>query len=87
MIVFAVCVQLCGIPDCDVTVSSQKSLALQLIIRAADVSNCSKPFGVSKQWFNRLTAEFFQQGAFSLSLISLPTPSFSSLSAVEAVLR
>jgi hypothetical protein len=43
-------------------VRSYKALSLELIIRASDVSNCAKPFGVSKQWFNRMTAEFFQQG-------------------------
>lgn len=51
-----------SISDEDLTVRNQKQLSLELIVRAADVSNCSKPFGVSKQWFNRLTAEFFQQG-------------------------
>ncbi len=45
-------------------------MALQLIVRAADVSNCCKPFGVSKQWFNRLTAEFFQQGKGDCSCCS-----------------
>ena len=55
-------VQVSAVPDEVLTVLNYKEMALELIVRASDVSNCAKPFGVSKQWFNRLTAEFFQQG-------------------------
>jgi hypothetical protein len=36
--------------------------AMRLILRTADVAYCARPFAVSKQWSNRVTAEYFQQG-------------------------
>lgn len=48
----------------DANLSREEHLlpALQLTLAAADVSHCSRPFAVSKQWFNRLAAELHQQG-------------------------
>ena len=39
-----------------------RHLALQLIIKSADLSNAARPWEVAKMWAERVTSEFFNQG-------------------------
>lgn len=40
---------------------SYRSLLLQIILKAADISNPGKPFEIAKYWANMVQEEFFAQ--------------------------
>jgi hypothetical protein len=44
-------------------VPSERRRALQLLLKAADVLHCAKPFFVARQWTCRLVSEMYFQGA------------------------
>jgi len=46
----------------DPAVEMDKQLAMELMIKCADVSNVAKPAAVARRWALRITDEFFLQG-------------------------
>ena len=40
----------------------ERLLSLEMVIKAADVSNCAKPFSLYKRWANQIMIEFYKQG-------------------------
>ena len=46
----------------DVSCCDDRRLAMQTLMKAADISNVTKPFALSKTWGMMVTEEFFQQG-------------------------
>ena len=42
--------------------SEHRTLLMQMVLKAADISNVTKPFNLSRQWAMNVTEEFYQQG-------------------------
>ena len=40
----------------------ERLMSLEMVIKAADVSNCAKPFSLYKRWANQIMIEFYKQG-------------------------
>jgi cAMP-specific phosphodiesterase len=49
-------------PKYDKDDDTHSKVALQMLLKAADVSNVTKPFGLSRKWGQSVTEEFYQQG-------------------------
>jgi 3',5'-cyclic-nucleotide phosphodiesterase len=58
----------------DITIDEWKLLALQLVMKVADISNVSRPFGYADKWCDILNEEFFHQGDLEKQSIGLTAP-------------
>uniref|UniRef100_A0A7S1Q107 Phosphodiesterase n=1 Tax=Neobodo designis TaxID=312471 RepID=A0A7S1Q107_NEODS len=60
----------------DVSNETHVSLACKMILKAADISNVTKPFHVSRKWGMSVTEEFYQQGDKEKEKGVAPLPMF-----------
>ena len=58
----------------DVSGIIDNDLALKLILKCADLSNCSRPAAVNDRWVGKLLKEFVSQGREERSKGFKPTP-------------
>jgi cAMP-specific phosphodiesterase len=65
-----------GLPNLVIESESHRRTLQQIIIKAADVSNVTKPFEVSKDWASRVTEEFYTQGDRERAKGVAPLPMF-----------
>uniref|UniRef100_A0A8R1E333 Phosphodiesterase n=1 Tax=Caenorhabditis japonica TaxID=281687 RepID=A0A8R1E333_CAEJA len=50
------------IPDMDLQVESDRLLVGKLLIKMADINSPTKPYGLHRQWTDRICEEFYEQG-------------------------
>jgi 3',5'-cyclic-nucleotide phosphodiesterase len=58
----------------DINVDEWRLLALQLVMKVADISNVSRPFEYADKWCDILNKEFFHQGDLEKLSIGLTSP-------------
>lgn len=56
--------------------TAHKTMTLHLLVKAADMMFCAKPFFISRQWTCRLVSEFMWQGAPSSNVLCCVPPCF-----------